>query len=146
MSNVYWVKAPMAAATLPIEVSLRAHAEYRPDMAMFAASMAGAGLPSVPVASGAKPSEVCPLATNFLTGRVVTVADAKTAAFVVVILPRRVLKMGRNHLWRVRDEVASLLPMNIRELLTRRRTGVFDAESYLIQTEAARNDPRRKGL
>jgi hypothetical protein len=39
--------------------------------------------------------------------------------------------MGRNHLWRLRDDVASSLPTDIRELLTRRRSGDFDLNTTM---------------
>jgi hypothetical protein len=62
------------------------------------------------------------------TGRVSRLARAESAAFYVLLVPGGVLEMGRKRLWRVRDEVASLLPANLRELLTRRRTGSVLAE------------------
>ncbi len=84
-------------------------------------------MPGVPVAAPTNLDEVCsPGPMRFSLGRVVTLASAGTAAFVTVVLPRVVVKMGRNHLWRIRDDVASFLPEDIRDLLTRRRSGDFD--------------------
>jgi hypothetical protein len=86
-----------------------------------------AGLPGVPVAAPEKLDDVCvPRPIPFSAGRVVTLARADRAAFVAVVLPGSAVKMGRNHLWRLRDDVASSLPTDIRELLTRRRSGDFD--------------------
>jgi len=126
-SKVYWAKAPTVALTLSVDVSLHGYTACASDRATFTAGMGGAGLPGVPVAAPAKLDDVCvPRPTAFSAGHVVTLARTDSAAFVVVVLPGSVVKMGRNHLWRLRDDVASSLPTDIRELLTRRRSGDFD--------------------
>jgi hypothetical protein len=63
---------------------------------------------------------------RFTTGRVVTLARTDSVAFVAIVLPRIVLTVGRKHIWRLRDRVAVALPPDIRELLTRGRSGRFD--------------------
>lgn len=126
-NKVYWVKAPTVSLTLSVDVSLHAYAGSTDNRATFSAGMGGAVLPGVPIATPVALDEVCtPGPTSFSAGRVVTLACADSAAFVAIVLPGVVVKMGRNHLWRIRDEVASSLPMDIRELLTRRRSGDFD--------------------
>ncbi len=126
-SKVYWAKAPTVALTLSVEVSLHAYAGYAGDRATFTAGMGGAGLPGIPVAAPARLDDVCTRGPmTFSTGHVVTLAQTDSIAFVTIILPGSVLKMGRKHLWRLRDDVASLLATDIRELMTRRRSGDFD--------------------
>ena len=126
-TKVYWVKAPTVDLTLPVAVSLHAYAGPAGDRATFTAGMGGAGLPGIPVATPARLDEVCARGpTMSTTGRVVTLAQIDSTAVVAVVLPSIVLKMGRNQLWRLRDDVASSLTPDIRELLTRRRSGEFD--------------------
>ncbi|HZM90371.1 MAG TPA: hypothetical protein VFF31_27880 [Blastocatellia bacterium] len=131
-NKVYWAKAPTVALTLSVDVSLHGYAGCASDRATFTAGMGGAGLPGVPVAAPVKLDDVCvPGAIPFSAGRVVTLARTDSAAFVAVVLPSIVLKMGRNHLWRFRDDVASSLPTDIRKLLTRRRSGDFDLNTTM---------------
>lgn len=125
--KVYWAKAPTVAPTLSVEVSLHAYAGYAGDRATFTAGMGGAGLPGIPVAEPARLDDVCARGPmTFTTGHVVTLAQTDLVAFVAIVLPGTVLKMGRKHLWRLRDDVASSLAADIRDLLTRRRSGDFD--------------------
>lgn len=125
-NKVHWAKAPTIAPTLPVNVGLHAYAGYAATRATFSAAMGGASLPGVPVAAPAKLDEICPPGPrSFSAGRVIPLACTEGAAFVVLVLPGIAVKMGRNHLWRLRDELASSLPMDIRELLTRRRSGEF---------------------
>jgi hypothetical protein len=58
-----------------------------------------------------------------MTGRVSVLASADRADILVLLLQAGVFKIGRNRLWRLRDEYASVLPPRAREVLTRRRTG-----------------------
>ena len=128
-SKVYWVKAPTVALTLSVDVSLHGYAGYAEDRVTFTAGMGGAGLPGIPVAAPARLDNVCMGGMmTFTTGHVVRFAEIDSVAFVAIVLPGSVLKMGRNHLWRLRHDVASSLVPGIRELLTRRRTGEFNIE------------------
>lgn len=128
-SKVYWVKAPTIALTLSVEVSLHAYAGYAQDRVTFTAGMGGAGLPGIPVAAPARLENVCRSEMiTFSTGRAVTLAEIDGVAFVAIVVPGTSLKMGRNHLWRFRQDVASSLVPDIRELLTRQRTGEFNIE------------------
>jgi hypothetical protein len=127
--NLYWAKAPKVSPALPVHVSLHAYAEYAPERATFTASMAGAYLPGIPVPVQSDLAHACSVEDGIVTtGRVSRLARAESAAFYVLLVPGGILEMGRKRLWRVRDEVASLLPPNLRELLTRRRTGSVLAE------------------
>lgn len=127
--GVSWRKGPTIQHTLPASVSLHAYADCRPDRATFNVGVAGTGLPSIPVPVRGPLSETCALRPGGLrTGRVMAFAQVEAVTVAILILPRAVLKMGRNHLWRVRDEVASQLPPRIRDILTRHRGGTLTAD------------------
>jgi hypothetical protein len=122
--HLYWAKAPKFSPALSVDISLHAYAEFTPERATFTANMAGAYLPGIPVSVTSDLEQACTVEEGVVrTGRVWRLAHAKSAAFLVLLFPRGVLKMGRKRLWRVRDEVAGLLPENLRELLTHHRTG-----------------------
>jgi len=126
----HWVKAAKADMTLAVEVSFHACDGFRPEGATFTASLADAHLPGVPVRGARDPAAGCTLGSGTLTtGRVTCLARTDEAAFLVLPLQRDLLKFGRSHLWRLRDEVAVSLPPEIRELLTRRRTGVIPRQA-----------------
>ena len=128
--DLYWVKAAQVSLILPVDVSLYAHAGYAAGRATFTANMAGAYLPGIPVAGGADLAGSCTLGPDRLTtGRVTCLASVNTAALFVLLFPRDLLKVGRKHLWRLRDEVAASLPEELRVLLTRRRTGSVNTNS-----------------
>ena len=128
--EIFWAKAPVVAATLEVQITLSAYADSTPDRATFTASVGGAFLPGVPIGIEGRLEDVCALRPQFLTtGRVTCMAETKEASFLAVVLPREVLKMGRNHLWRVRDDLATRLPSTVRELLTRRRSGTMTLSS-----------------
>lgn len=123
--SLYWAKAPEISATLPVDVSLHAYAGYTAEGATFTASLGGAFLPGVPVAGSPDLARACTLGPNVLiTGRVTCLARTSSADFLVLLIPRGLLKMGRKRLWRLREDVAPSLPPVARELLTHRRTGV----------------------
>lgn len=125
--SVRWVKAAMIAPTLPVEVSLHAYLGFARERSTFTGRMAGAVLPGVPVATPANLSDVCAHAPRTLqTGRVLVLAQTEDAAFAAVVFPKAALKMGRNHVWRLRDDMASVLDPGIREVLTRRRSGTIE--------------------
>jgi hypothetical protein len=137
------VKAPTVALTLPVAVSLHAYAGYAGDRATFTAGMGGAFLPGLPVAAPTRLDEVAaPGQMTFTTGRVVTLAQMHSTAFVVIVLPGIVLRMGRKHLWRVRDDIASSLAPDVRELLTRRRSGSFDIGGLVRTSNGSRSTGR----
>jgi hypothetical protein len=127
--NLYWAKAPEVSLTLPVDVSLHAYGGYTAEGATFTASLAGAFLPGVPVAGSADLAGTCALGANVLiTGRVTCLARTNAAGFFVLLIPRGLLKMGRKRLWRLRDNVASSLPPEIRDLLVHRRTGSLPSQ------------------
>ena len=126
--DLYWAKATEASVTLPVDVSLHAYAGYTTERATFTANIAGAYLPGVPVPGSADLAGSCALGPAVLTtGRVTCLARTHSAAFLVLLIQRSLLKFGRKRIWGVRPDIASSLPADIRELLTRRRTGYVRA-------------------
>jgi hypothetical protein len=124
--NLYWAKAPDISPLLSVDISLHAYADYMTDRATFTANIAGAYLPGVPVSVGPDLAQACTVGpSDIWTGRLTRLAQVNSAAVFVLILQRRLLKVGRKRLWHVRDDIASFLTPDIRDLLTRRRTGTL---------------------
>jgi hypothetical protein len=127
--NLHWVKAPEVALALPVGVSLHAYAGDTANGATFTASLAGAHLPGVRVAGSPDLAGTCTLGPEVLvTGRVTCLARTDAAALFVLLIPGGLLKMGRKHLWRLRDDAAASLPSVIGDLLGHRRTGSFRSQ------------------
>jgi len=127
--EIYWSKASLISTLVPVQVSLSAYTDNAPGGSSFTGSAGEAYLPGVPVASGRPLEDVCtaePL--RFVAGRVARLAQTTEAEFFVIVLPRAVLKVGRNHIWRVRDDSASQLPQDVRAILTRGRAGTVRPE------------------
>jgi hypothetical protein len=134
--EIFWAKAPDVSTTLPVQILLSAFADSTPSSATFSASLGGTVLPGVRVVMRGRPEDVCAPGPEVLTtGRVICLAETTDAAFLAAALPRDVLKIGRNRLWRVRDEVARQLPATLRELLTRRRAGTLMPSASAARTE-----------
>lgn len=130
--EIYWSKSPLIATSLPFQISLTAYADYNPASATFSAGIG----PGIPVAGAAHLREICTLGPPLLsTGRVVTLAETQESTVLAVLLPRTHLKVGRNRLWRLREDFAKPLPPMVREVLTRRRAGVIRAEMENLQTK-----------
>jgi hypothetical protein len=125
--EIFWAKAPVVAMTLPVQIVLSAYADSTPGRATFTASLGGAVLPGVPIGVEGRLEDVCTLVPQLLaTGRVTCLAETSGASFFAIVLPREVLKIGRNHLWRLREDLGTRLPATVRELLTRRRAGTIN--------------------
>jgi hypothetical protein len=119
--RAWWVKSLPPQANPPVRISWTAAAATRGGRATFTGQFHGVGLPAVPIEGD---ETTCRLgAENLVTGRPCVVAAAGGSAFVVLLLPGALLKVGRNRLWRLRDDVAPGLPADLGELLTRRRSG-----------------------
>ncbi len=89
----------------------------------------GATLPSVPVPSFDDARRASALGDpHGETGRLHLIAEARGTYFIVVPLQQAMLKVGRNGLWRVREELAGDLPEPLRNVMTRGRTGRVAAQ------------------
>lgn len=123
-AGIHWAKSAPAGLSQPVSLSLHAYADYSPSLAMLAASVGGAFLPAVPVAYAGSPEDACKIATSpLVTGRVLVLAASDRADILVLIVQAGLVRTGRNRLWHLRGDCASVLPPRARELLTRRRTG-----------------------
>lgn len=128
-AELFWSKSAPAASSLDIDVSLHAYADYQPQLATFAANIGGAALPGIAVPSGNDLAGACTLrSTNLMTARVEQLAQADESVFAVLLIQSRFLRIGRHRLWRIRDECAASLPPQVRDILTRRRSGSFGWE------------------
>jgi len=126
--EICWVKAGRPVERPLVEVSLHVRANYVDGRATFSSNLMGSVLPGIPVAFSGNVETSCKLGhSRFMTGRAQVVATAGEGAFVVILLPRTVIKMGRNNLWHLRDEFAASLPDHVRPVLTRGRTGALQA-------------------
>jgi hypothetical protein len=128
VSGIYWAKAGRPVEHALLKVSLHARANHVDGTATLSADLMGSVLPGIPVAFSGNVDASCKLGpSRFTTGRAHVVATADGGAFAVILLPAAVIKMGRNHLWHLRDELATSLPDHVRTVLTRGRTGAFRA-------------------
>jgi hypothetical protein len=122
--TLYWAKAPEISPALPVEVSLHAYADYMRDRATLTSSVGSAYLPGIPVPIASDLDAACTVDEGVVTsGRVSRIAQTNDAAIFVLLLPRNLLTVGRKRLWRVRDQIVGLLPLDVRQLLTQRRSG-----------------------
>jgi hypothetical protein len=74
--------------------------------------------------------EVCTVREGpLLTARLGWVGEAQGVNFGLVLLPVPALKVARNGLWHLRDQLAVALPEPLRRLLTRGRSGFLLASA-----------------
>jgi hypothetical protein len=121
--RVHWVKSRPPAARSEVSFSA-AGWEHRARSVSVTGSFHGASLPPVPVEIDEEPPAACvlgELATTVGTPHVV--ARLNGVAFVVVLLPASAIKVGRNRLWRLREDIAGRLHPEVKGLLTRGRSG-----------------------
>jgi hypothetical protein len=122
-TEVYWAKSPPPTTPLELVVSVTAYAEFTHDRATVSMSLGGSVLPGIPTRwDGATTALPVPPATCRAC-TVIPITSAPPAEFFAVFFPARLVRVGRNRLWRLREEHAQLLPEHVRTLLTRRRTG-----------------------
>jgi hypothetical protein len=121
-SGVRWAKAAHVSRGASVRVSFHAHAESNDERKTFAVSFDDAFLPSVPVVANSDPLGECLVDTPIIFA---CLARCDGNAFFVVLFAGGSVEFGRNRLWRLRDSMASQLPPDIRERLTRRRAGVL---------------------
>ena len=112
-----------------MEVSLRASA-WESGTASLAFTFHGAVLPGRTVPSRDRLLEVCTVREGpLVTGRLGWVAEAQGVNFGLVLLPGPALKMARNGLWHLRNQLAVALPEPLSRLLTRGRSGSLPASA-----------------
>jgi hypothetical protein len=128
-THLHWVKASTLASALPVRVSVTAYTDCSPTPATFTASIADAHSLGVPIVANAGISNACSVALDeSTTGRTAILATADQAKCHFLALPRSLVKVGRNHLWRLRDDITGPLPPSVQELLVRRRAGSLKLE------------------
>lgn len=112
------------ASSLELELTLHRWAHEEPSRASglsMGARVAGSWLPALGVST--EPS--LELGGVLYLGRAEPWARAHEAALFVLVLPARLVRVGRNRLWRLRPEPAARLEPRARELLTRGRAGAL---------------------
>lgn len=131
--ETHWIKSGPPSLGPRLAISLhRASGGVGP--ATLAASLDSASLPSVTVRGTAILAASCtPHPGTLSTGRIHIVCEAGDAALAVLLLPARILRTGRNRLWRLRDELVPGLPIPLGEVLTKRRSGVLRPPNPLGQ-------------
>jgi len=128
-THLHWVKASTLASALPVRVSVTAYTDCSQSQATFAASIADAHSLGVPIVANSGIIDACSLAlSEATTGHTAILATTDQAQCHFLALPRSLVKVGRNHLWRLRDDIAEALPPLLQELLTRRRAGSLEIE------------------
>lgn len=119
----YWVKSQPARGRPTVSFSAHGWAS-RSGSVSVTGSFHGAFLPSVPVEINDEPPTSCVIGeTTAKTGTPHVVARIERVAFVVLLLPASVLKVGRNRLWHLREDLASRLNPDLHRLATRGRSG-----------------------
>ena len=125
-TDVFWSRSAPPSVIQRVELSFHMFAAGEPAGATFTASLGESMLPGVPVAGSLSSIQgYVPAPAQIPVGRVVRVARVDSVEFLVLLLPGRLLEVARKRLWHLRDPPASSLPAGVRELLTRRRTGVI---------------------
>ena len=129
-----WVKSADRGATQFLQLSLSRYVDSRPDVATFAVRIGGAHLPSFHVKpdSAAGSRFVVEDTTNFVTGQVRRIAHVSGLDVLVLLLPGKCVAVGRKRVWRLRPDLAALLPPISRAMLTQGRSGkvrIRDAKS-----------------
>ena len=138
-TGLYWTKSAPATLAQPVNLSLHAYSEYSPERATFSPNVGAAGLPGVVIRCRDHLARTCAISDVApTTGRVSVLATTDDAAVLVLVVQAGLLKVGRNRLWRLRDELAPSLPSRSRSLLTRRRSG-----SILEEPAERRTSTRR---
>lgn len=106
--TIFWVRAAPAAANPTVEVSIHAREGSLPGRATLTGSIFGSRLPGVAFACGEDPITTCVLGgASTTTGRAHALARVPDVSIVLVLVPKSRIKVGRNRLWRFRDDLLS---------------------------------------
>jgi hypothetical protein len=118
----FWAKSQ--SPVLRASMGVAAWASSTPGLASFSGGFHGASLPSMPVKLGEEPpTSVVIGSSSSSTGLLHVVAQLKDIGFGIVLLPGSAVKVGRNRLWHLREALASRLPPDLKQLMTRGRSG-----------------------
>lgn len=121
--RLFWVKSEPPSARPELSFSLHGWAEC-PGSVSVTAAFHGVARRSLPIAIDDEPPTACVIGHPVATmGTPHLVARLDRVSFSVVLLPASAVKVGRNRLWRLRDALASKLPLDVQKLMTRGRTG-----------------------
>ena len=122
--QTFWVKSIGPAVNPEVEVSLHAYAGSLPGRASFAGRLFESVVPAVPVACGENAADSCILGpARTTTGAAHIIAQVSDTAFIILVLPKSVAKVGRNRLWHFRTQFAPVLDGELR--VFDRRTGIL---------------------
>jgi hypothetical protein len=126
--RLYWVKSQPPIACPPVSFSVHGWAARSTCSVSVMGSFHGAFLPSMPVEIGQEPPVSCVIGQSAAsTGTPHVVARVAGVVFAVLLLPSSAIKVGRNRLWRLREELARSLPPELHQIATRGRTGEITA-------------------
>ncbi len=118
-----WVKSSPAAMN-PTVTFLASGWADRARSVSVTGSFHGAGLPAVPVELDEEPPAAFALGDRAVAlGVPHVLAHADAVSFAALLLPGSALGVGRNRLWRMREDAVECLPGTLRLLLTRGRAG-----------------------
>jgi len=116
-ATTFWMKAVAPAVDPAVGISLVAHAGAVSGHASFGANLFEAFVPAVPVAYGeiTRLIDCCAVGdAHAFTGSAHVVAAVDDNRFVVLLLPRSLVEVGRKRLWHFRPEFASSLEGSLR--------------------------------
>jgi hypothetical protein len=125
--ELWWAKSAPRNQILAVYISLSAWARGSDDRATFTGSVGECFLPGVPVPFKGDVASCALGPERSATLRAHPVARLESVTFAVITLPARAIKVGRNRLWHLRDELASRIPEASRKILTRGRTGSWSS-------------------
>lgn len=118
-----WAKSSPAVARPSVSLKFWGW-RGRPEAIHVGASFHGARFPLPLVNVHAEPSSACKLGEELVVPGVPhVVASIEDIAFAIVVLPGTATRVGRNRLWRLRDQLAPALAPELRALLTHRSCG-----------------------
>jgi hypothetical protein len=124
--DFYWVKARPPSPQPDVGVSAHGWANQA-DSVSFTGSFHGAVVPAVPVHIATEPPSACRLGdADVRLGVPHLVAALDDAAFAVVLVPKALIRVGRNRLWRLREGFESRLPPAVLRVLASGRSGTIE--------------------
>lgn len=106
--TIFWVRAAPAATGPTVEVSIHAREGSLPGRATLTGRILESRLPGVAFACGEDPITTCALGgASTTTGRAHPLARVPDVSVVLVLVPKSLIEVGRNRLWRFRDDLLS---------------------------------------